>query len=219
MMGPTVFKTKFFLGAALVLLAGLQSQALKIREKGYRDLTPLPAGLHNYSFGQQFALADFAWIRSIQDFDYCENEIRKGQCRNNGWLYQMLEAITLLDPKFKEPYSFGGLALSIIISDIAGASQIFKKGVQQFSTDWVLAYKAAYHALYEEKDNLKAAQMMEAAAKNGAPDWVYSLAGKLYAEGGRKELAIRLYEELRQNPAIPADVLKKLEERIAQASR
>jgi len=217
-MGPTVFNLKLFLISAFILLASLQYQALKIREKGHRDLTPLPAGIHKYSFGQQFALADFAWIRSIQDFDYCENEIRKGQCRNNGWLYQMLESITLLDPKFKEPYNYGGLALSIIISDIAGASQIFKKGVQQFPTDWVLAYKAAYHALYEEKDNLKAAQMMEAAAKHGAPDWVYSLAGKLYADGGRKELAIHLYDELRQSAAAPPDVLKKLKDRINQAS-
>lgn len=178
-----------------------------------------PSELKNFSFGQRLVLSDLGWIRSIQDFDFCEKTGQQKKCREQGWLYQMLDTVTEMDPRFHAPVSYGGLALSVVLSDISGATRIFDKGVERFPKDWVIAYKAAYHALYEEKNPAKAAGLMERAARNGAPGWVYALAGRLYTRAGQVEMSLRLLQDLKGNPSIPADVITRLEARIQEAQQ
>lgn len=181
-----------------------------------RALVAWPEEIKYFSFGQRLVLSDLGWIRSIQDFDYCEKSGQQTKCRQDGWLFQMLNTISELDPQFRAPVAQGGLALSIILSDISGAAKIYEKGVQRFPKDWRLAYQAAYHALFEEQNAAKAASLMEAAARSGAPEWVYSLAGRLYSRAGQIELGERLLRELEQNPSISKEVLQQLRLRIQE---
>ena len=165
-------------------------------QEAKKDLIPPPPNLENFTAGFSYQMADVMWIRSIQDFDFCENEIANQRCRGNSWLYQMLDAITRLDPNFRMPLAMGPLALSIVIGDIEGASALFDKGVAQFPKDWKILYRAGYHALLEEKNNLKAAQRFDKAADYGAPKWLKGMAGRLYNKEGLKEDVDRLMEEL-----------------------
>lgn len=181
-----------------------------------RELVALPRGIERFAFGAREVIADLGWLRSIQDFDYCEKKEAAHLCRGNGWLARMLDVVTDLSPKFRAPYASGGMALSIIISDRAGATSLFEKGLAQYPDDWIISYKAAYHFLYEENDPARAAQLMENAAKHGAPGWVYSLAGRLYTRAGKRELALRLLEELRANPAIAPEALERLADRVRE---
>lgn len=187
------------------------------KQKNVRELVALPRGIEHFTWGHKDALADFGWVRVIQDFDYCEAKDSNKECRGNGWLAQMLDVITELAPDFRAPYSQGGVALSILISDRKGATHIFEKGVSRISNDWVLDYKAAYHFLYEENAPERAALLMERAAKNGAPVWVYALASRLYSKAGKAELALRLYNELAASQNIPDDVLVRMKERLQEA--
>ncbi|KYG61738.1 hypothetical protein AZI86_18610 [Bdellovibrio bacteriovorus] len=141
-------------------------------------------------------IADSLWIRAIQDFDYCEQEVAKRVCKNNSWLYRMLDAVTDLSPGFRMPYAVGGLALTIIISDIDGATKFLEKGVRAYPTDWPILYRAAYHHLYETKDKSRAAELLIKAGNNGAPPWVYSLAGRLYSDAGYLDLAEKLLQQM-----------------------
>lgn len=161
-----------------------------------KDLIPPPNNIESFTVGFRYQISDLLWIRAIQDFDYCDNQISKQRCKDNSWLYLMLDAVTRLDPDYRMPYDYGALALTIIISDIKGASALFDKGDQRFPTDWKIQYQAGYHALIEEKDNLKAAGRFERAADHGAPLWLKGLAGRLYNKEGRKEDVDRLVEEL-----------------------
>lgn len=179
-----------------------------------RELVALPRGIEHFTFGAREVVADLGWLRSIQDFDYCETKEAVHRCRGNGWLARMLDVVTDLSPRFRAPYSSGGMALSIIISDREGATRLFEKGLAQYPDDWVLSYKAAYHFLYEESDPGRAARLMENAAKHGAPDWVYSLAGRLYTQAGQRELAARLLQDARENSAVAPEVLERLEARV-----
>ncbi len=172
-----------------------------------------PPKLEFFSFGYQMAIADQLWVRAIQDFDYCENKIAKNQCKDNGWLAEMLDAITNLAPDYKIVYRAGGLALTVIISDYAGASRIFDKGVRVFPRDLPLLYRAAYHALIEEKNNEKAAGLFIQAAQAGGNAWFYSLATRLYTEAGKKELAENLYQELKGTDVEPG-TLKRMREKL-----
>jgi tetratricopeptide (TPR) repeat protein len=155
-----------------------------------------PPKLEYFSFGYQMPIADQLWIRAIQDFDYCENLLAKNHCEGNGWLADMLDSLTNLAPDYLIAYKAGGLALTVIVSDYAGATRIFDKGVAVFPKDLNLLYRAAYHAMIEEKNNEKAARIFIQAAQNGGKSWFYSLATRLLTEAGKQEAATNLYREL-----------------------
>lgn len=160
------------------------------------DYLPPPLIVKNISFGMKIQLSDSFWLRAVQDFDFCDQKINSTECRGKSWLFQILDLTTDLDLKFEEAFYFGGLALTIIISDYEGASKIFDKGVLQFPTKWQLNYAAGYHSMIEEKDNTKAAERYLAAANNGAPSWVRILAGTLAAKGGNTEFAEKVIEQM-----------------------
>lgn len=207
------WKSGFFL-ILITAVAVTLGQAQKLEEGNLLKTPPVPE-LHRFIFGFAEPTSDLLWLQSIQGFDYCESEIAERTCIGKGWLFQMLDTVTNLSPHFRMPYATGGLALTVIISDYAGASIIFDKGVKAFPNDWPILYRAAYHALYEEKDNLKAANLLWQAAKNGAPDWLYSLATRLYSEEGQKEVAQRLFDELKQSELDPA-ILKKIKAKLLE---
>ena len=212
--------TKSPLVVGLFLFAGLISSGLSLQKQIHgipREFVAPPRGLEHFHFGFRYAMADLFWIRALQDFDFCEEKLDSQICRGRGWLYQTLDVVTTLDSQFRTAYSAGGLALSVLVSDIEGASKIFDRAVVAFPDDWILLYKAAYHALYEEKDTLKAAGLMERAARRGAPDWVFSLAGRLYSDSGRRELGLRLLDEMK-NSGVDQRVQERLRQKLDSAS-
>lgn len=175
-----------------------------------------PPDLKHFAFGYKEQIADVMWIRAIQDFDFCSEKINSQECKGQSWLYQMIHQITELSPDFRMPYAAGSLALTIIISDYAGASKIFDKAVQKFPTDWPILSRAAYHALYEEKNKLKAAELLKQAAKQpGAPEWYYSLSGRLFAEGGELALGEALLRELKASNQ-PEHVIERLSQKLEE---
>lgn len=206
----------FFIFICLCFLFSDWRVQQEILEKP-RELVAPPAGLVHFHFGFRHAFADSLWVRSLQDFDYCEHEKARHLCQGRGWLFQTLDLVTDLDPKFRMAYSAGGMALTIIVNDMEGASRLFDKGVRQFPKDWVLLYKAAYQALQEEKNPEKAAALMERAAQNGAPDWVYVLSGRLYTNAGRQELAVRVLQEM-QSLALGEKFQERLRQKLQEAS-
>lgn len=187
-----------------------------------RQLIPPPPYIERFSFGYQEVLADTLWIRALQDFDYCESKITQKVCRNNSWLFHMLDAITNLSPNFRIPYAAGALALTVIITDIDGATTIFDKGVKAFPSDWPILYRAAYHYLYEVNDKKRAAELLIEAGKNGAPPWVYSLAGRLYSDSGKIDVARVLLQQMideKQDPAVIERLRTKIESMEGEKSQ
>ncbi len=161
-----------------------------------KHISPIPA-IKYFTLGFKYQIADFFWFQALQDFDYCEQKINQSECVGKSWLFQNLDLATDLDPVF-EPgmYRMGALALTVIISDYPGASVIFDKAIKNYPTDWPLLYAAGYHALFEEKNKTKAAQLYFAAAKNGAPTWVSVMAGRLALEGGDNEYAEKILQTM-----------------------
>lgn len=175
---------------------------------------PPPPQLVHFSFGFRNTFSDMLWIRSLQDLDYCEKKISEKECVAKGWLFKIIDLATELDPSFVMPHSYGALSLSIIVSDKQGATAIFEKAVARFPQYWVIPYWAGYHALYEESNPNKAANYMEKAARSGAPQWVFSLASRLYTDTGRKEVAANLIKELESSNFDP-DLLKRMKKKLS----
>ncbi|WP_374030225.1 tetratricopeptide repeat protein [Bdellovibrio bacteriovorus] len=201
------------LGILALLCIAFTTSIKSLEATEVRRLIPPPPMIERMSFGYQEALADLLWIRSLQDFDYCEEKVSELACRNNSWLYQMIDAVTNLSPHFRLPYAAGALALTIIISDIDGATKIFDKGVKAFPKDWPILYRAAYHYLYEVKDKKRAAELLIQAGENGAPNWVFTLAGRLYSDSGHLELAESLLQEMIRTNQDPG-LIKRLQDKI-----
>ncbi|MEK6775216.1 MAG: hypothetical protein AABY64_14845 [Bdellovibrionota bacterium] len=196
----------------LIILLFLSRQSL-LEYQHEPGINLPPPHITHFTFGFAEQMADQFWVRVIQDFDYCEQKIAENTCRNQGWLYQMLDLITDLSPNFRMPHATGPLALTVIISDIEGASKLFDKAVKNFPKDWPILYRAAYQALSEEKNKEKAADLLYRAAKYGAPSWAYTLAGRLYSEAGAQELGERIYQEIDQDPNMK-DIAKRLRGRL-----
>lgn len=189
-------KTEFVFLLLILGILGWTSHFIQQEPARPRELLAPPASIQYFTFGHRDLVADMLWVRSIQDFDYCEKKQTENLCRGNSWLYQMLNVITDLSPDFRMAYSAGAMALTVIISDIEGASKFFDKAVAHFPNDWLILFKAAYQAQYEEKNPAKAASLLERAGQNGAPDWVFALAGRLYSRTGENDLALALARQL-----------------------
>ncbi|HWU42138.1 MAG TPA: hypothetical protein VN132_01830 [Bdellovibrio sp.] len=198
--------------SALFLIIGTHFSIQSIKNEKLKPIAP-PEGIHHFVFGFREAAADALWIRAIQDFDYCDQNVATNICRNNSWLGRMLDAVTNLSPKFRIPYAAGGLALTVIITDIDSATKIFEKGVKELPHDWTISYRAAYHFLYEVKDKRRAAELLIQAGKNGAPPWVFALAGRLYSDSGNTALAENLLQEMQSSHQDPA-LIQRLEDKI-----
>jgi TPR repeat protein len=185
-------------------------------EQKRSDYLPPPVAVKYLSMGMSYQFADSLWLRALQDFDYCEQKINETECKGKSWLFQTLNLATEVDPVFEPSmYRVAGLALTVIISDYSGASIIFDKAVRQYPKHWGIAYAAAFHALYEEKNKLKAARLYEMAAKNGSPAWVFSLAGRLASDGGDDEYSRQILEGM---IATNQDeiIIKRLKDKIAE---
>lgn len=161
-----------------------------------------PPKIQNFTFGFSEHIADQLWIRSIQDLDFCEKKESETRCRKDSWLYSMLDLIVDLSPHFRKVQAVGPIALTVLISDIEGASKLFDRAVANFPNDWPILYRASYQAMEEEKDYDKAAKLLIRAAQNGGPPWFYSLAGRLYTKEGRIDLAEVVYQDVKKDPTL-----------------
>lgn len=185
-----------------------------------------PASIKYFTFGYREVFSDVLWLRFLQDFGICEQKFmpeggartgpnRVADCKK-GWGYYMLDAITDLAPKFKIPMLVGPMTLSVIADDIEGASALFEKAVVRFPKDWSIFYRAGYHFLYEEGNNLKAARYFKMAGELGAPAWTLSLSAKLYSEVGRAIVGKILLEDYLKRAKAGARDNPKIKERLAE---
>lgn len=206
--------SSILLGALSFLMIGLSQSQLERRHilEG-RHLVAPPPFFERMVFGYNEVAGDLLWIRALQDFDYCDQKVAVNLCKNDSWLYKMLNAVTELSPSFRLAYAAGALALTVIVSDIEGATKIFDKGVKAFPNDWPILYRAAYHYMYEVKDNKRAAGLLIQAGKNGAPPWVFTLAGRLYSDAGNLELAELVLQDMINTGQDPL-LIKRLQDKI-----
>jgi hypothetical protein len=201
----------FFLILAIHVFLVLNAPPFNRHEEPY--IPPPKAAVHLTSgFNVQFA--DSLWLRAVQDFDYCSRKISENECVGKSWLFSVLDLASTMDPKLEPSmYQTGGLALTVIISDYQGATAFFDRGVRIYPTNWQLNYAAAYHALFEEKDKIKASRLYMRAAENGAPWWVPQLAARLAEEGGDSIFAEKILEDMIAQNA-ETTVVERLKEKL-----
>jgi tetratricopeptide (TPR) repeat protein len=212
-----IFRPYFMIAVLAICMFGIYFciSRFKFVDPKVGEFIAPPAEISHMSFGYPEMLADFLWIRVVQDFGYCEsrdgikskNEYEYSRvikhdatkfCHKS-WVYQMLDRITDLDPKFHLAFQAGGTMLSLLVNDREGAQALFNKGLRIYPDDWNMNYRAGYHQLFEMKNEAKAAQYFLKASQNGAPAWLAQLAARLYTKQGKAEIGKVILEDFKKN--------------------
>jgi len=189
-----------------------------------------------FHFGHKNTMADTFWLNTIQNMGYCEQgnlpssynaggnldeiltiDLTPSRC-HKGWVFQMMDFITDLSPRFEAVYEIGATVLSVVVDDREGAKIIFDKGLEQYPNNWILNYRAAYHYLFDLQKPGRAADLLLAAYKNGGPDYLPTLASRLFSKVGRAMLGVTTLEEfIQNNPDSPS--LERAKKRLSELKK
>jgi hypothetical protein len=138
--------------------------------------------------------ADLLWLKAIQVMG--EKKIVQ---LDTEWLYQVLDVITTLDPKFDYIYQLGSVYLSMLANRADLAVQLLEKGVVDNPEVWQLHFYLGFNQFYFLGHFKEAADAMaKAAALPGRPNFVPLLASRLYAHAEEPELALVFLEQMYQ---------------------
>ncbi len=239
--------------AAAALVAGLtvaatqlpaRAVSLTVKETTDAYLLPPPDQLVVASLGYRAALADLLWAKVL-----VTQGIRMEQRRGFDTVGQYLEAITTLDPKWREPYRLSDTlltfqAVEVQTSEVYKARVMLEKGVAERPLDaelWLqlgqfVAFIAAPSYLKDpdeqERWRREGAQYLARAAELGAADpniqWQAFGGAGILARAGERDAAKRFYRltlATATDPELQAQLENKLralqeeEERDAYEAR
>jgi hypothetical protein len=193
------------LAAASVLFCGA-ARDRRARFPAEEDLLylPQPSVLKAASLGHHELTADLVLMRAIIYFGAQMKE--KGDYR---WLDNYLDTIVVLDPKWKTPYRWAGVATiyngrTITNENVRASSHFLELGVQQFPDDWELPFMLGCNWLFEMKSDdpseraefrrRGAEYVRHAALVGGGPSWIPLLAATILKQEGQEEAAVRHLE-------------------------
>jgi len=129
----------------------------------------LPSGktLKILSFGFHELTADMLFVWAIQfystynlnnRFDYLEN---------------IFNAITDLEPRYKDVYIVGSWIMALEAQDIEKAIRLLEKGSRNMPDQWIFDYEASFYAYRNLKDYDRAVKYLRVAAQRpGAPSLI-----------------------------------------------
>lgn len=195
----------FALGA---VVTGDAAQGRRARFPAEDDLLylPKPGALKALALGHHELVADLVFIRAIIYFG--------GQfygTRDYRWLENYLDTIVALDPEWKTPYRWAGVATmydgrTITNASVEQSNHFLSLGIEHFPRDWELHFMLGCNHLFELKTDDPAQRMAwrrkgaelvrHAALVGGGPPWLPLLAASMMREDGQNEAAVRHLEEV-----------------------
>lgn len=150
----------------------------------------LPATLLPYiDFGFTRVLADYYWIRSVQDYVAWDER--------DTFYFDYLRNISTLDPAFKYPYLFNIFAVPKDIQSLDIVAENAKRGMEAIPTSWEIPYYLGTRYYLFTKKTVPAVAYLEQAAKiPGAPSGVYLNYASFVAKGDDGETAKNLFKTI-----------------------
>jgi tetratricopeptide (TPR) repeat protein len=179
-----------------------------------RQLTYLPSGdyLRMASLGYRELAADLLWLQAIQVMGE-----RKLSEEEGHWLYDAVDRITTLDPKFVRAYEAGSHALCILVLMPEESNRLLEKGMQHNPQEWKLPFLLGINYYFELADDEKAAEAMAKAARlPGAPESLARLAAKLFVSAKSPQQAVELLAKVYEETS-DENVRKMLETRLKES--
>jgi len=179
-----------------------------------QKLTYLPSGdyLRMASLGYRELAADILWLQAIQVMGE-----RKLSEEAGHWLYQAVDRITTLDPKFVRAYEAGSHALCILVVLPEQSNRLLEKGMRHNPQEWKLPFLLGMNYYFELADDEKAAEVMALASRlPGAPESLVRLAAKLFVSAKSPQQAVELLAKVYEETS-DENVRKMLEIRLKES--
>jgi len=169
-------------------------------EKSQR-LRFLPDGhfLRTASLGYRELTADVLWLQAIQAMGE-----RKVSPEAGRWIYQLLDVVTTIDPKFIWAYEAGGIALCTLVVLPEESNRLLEKGMRQNPQEWKFPFLLSINYAFELGEDAKAAEAMALAAQlPGAPNHLGGVAANLFVSAKEPQEAIDLLSNLYDKSSDP----------------
>ena len=164
----------------------------ELRDNGIvaRSLMYLPDGevLKFVSLGYQNLVADLIWLRIIQVFGD-----RTVTDEGYNWIFNALDAVTTLDPKFVQAYLAGSMTLTVMADHVEQSNKILEKGILANLEEWRIPFILGFNHFNFLGDYELGARYIEmATAMPGTPDWLPLLAARLHVQANTPHIALEL---------------------------
>ena len=148
------------------------------------------------TLGYDGLVACIYWTRAVQHFG--RQHMAQGEYK---LLYPLLDITTTVDPELILAYRFGAVFLAEELPTGAGqpdlAIKLLEKGIRQNPDYWRFWYDIGFVYYRAFKDYAKAAEAFRTGAEYpGAEAFMRIMAAKVAAEGGTRETARALWQEL-----------------------
>lgn len=157
-----------------------------------------PGLMRRLSVGFAAVMADVYWIRAVQF--YGDTKLSTATNRNYDLLYPLLDTTTTLDPRFNIAYRFGAILLSEGYpngpGDVDQAITLLEKGMRAMPEKWQYYYDAGFVEYWWRDHKAASEWFLKASKLPGAPPYLPTLAARALAEGGDRETARALWQEL-----------------------
>ncbi|MDH4187317.1 MAG: hypothetical protein OEV08_09985, partial [Nitrospira sp.] len=152
------------------------------------------------------------WLQVIQVIGERKISEETGQ-----WLYQAVDRITTLDPKFVRAYEAGSHALCMLVVMPEESNRLLEKGIRHNPQEWKLPFLLGVNYYFELADDEKAAEAMAQAARlPGAPVGLARLAAKLFVSARSPQQAVELMAKVYEETS-DENVRKMLEVRLKES--
>jgi tetratricopeptide (TPR) repeat protein len=211
-------KKAFFIFFILILIAliYITQKEVDLHRKALRqteELTYIPSGkyLKTAVLGYDQIAADFFWLRVVQYIGDKEKE-----AQGYPLIYQLIDLVTNLDPKFSYAYKLGGIILSVYTERIKESNALLDKGVKENPEVWDLPFFLGFNYFFYLSDYYTAAEYIKKASQiPGHPRYLPKLVARLYAQAGSPEVALEfLYRASEQAPN--EKIREELKERMKE---
>ncbi|HET9951057.1 MAG TPA: hypothetical protein VFS09_04610 [Candidatus Eisenbacteria bacterium] len=182
--------------AALVAGAGLLHGSYRA-SRGTRSVDELlyyPSGVwvRQSALGYETVAADLAWLRGIQYY---------GEHRLSDQRYDMIghvmEIVSELDPRFIQPYVFGGFTLAQELKQPERGLALLERGMRANPGNWRLAFEVGFLHYVCRHDYAAAGRYFALASRMpDCPDYVARFAAWSNQRAGNTEMAILLWKRV-----------------------
>jgi len=155
---------------------------------------PTPTTLRRMGFGYDLVMADLMWVKGLQY--YGRQRLAQAPMPRLG---EYMDTAVALDPRFVAPYAFGGLVLIQDLDQPAAGVDLLLRGIAANPDRWELPFELGFLLLVCLEDPGRAARYFErASGLEGCPEMARRFAAWSYAQGGGREQARKVCEEILQ---------------------
>jgi hypothetical protein len=199
----------------LVLLMGAVVSLQAIRDRSGALALPVTANdqllyvsspqvMRRAALSYRAFTADVYWIRAVQHFG--STSLSTDPHKQYQLLFPFLDITTTLDPEFTLAYRLGAMFLAEPFPKGPGrtdlAIALLKKGLSVHPQKWEYAEDIGFVHYWWRHDYASAAEWFRrAGAMTGAPEWLNAVAAITLAQGGNRDSARRLWEEMANTDA------------------